>query len=240
MKVSERILKKVEKMEEGRTFRYRDLGVNPEQYEAAIKALVRLEEKGVIKRLSKGLYYKAKQSVFGEIGPREEELLRPYLFDGNKRIAYITGISLYNRFGLTTQVPNIIKVASKEKRVFANIGTIRVKPVKSYVDVTNDNYRFLEILDVLKDFKKIPDLDKRMGINIILNLLEGVSDKKRLIKIGLKYPARVRAFLGALLSVIYVEEKEIQKLKDSLNLVTVYPLGLNDEMLKGISSWRIK
>lgn len=240
MKVSEKILKKVEKMEEGRTFRYRDLGVDSEQYEAAIKALVRLEAKGVIKRLAKGLYYKAKQSIFGEIGPREEELLRPYLFDGNKRIAYVTGIFLYNRFGLTTQVPFIIKVASREKRVFANIGTIRVKPVKSYVDVTTDNYGLLEILDVLKDFKKIPDMDKRMGIKIILNLLKGVSDKKKLIKIALKYPARVRAFLGALLSLIYDEEKDIQKLKDSLNLVTVYSLGLNDDILKGVSSWRIK
>ncbi|MGB5990214.1 MAG: DUF6088 family protein [Marinifilaceae bacterium] len=240
MKISQQIAKKVEKMEEGLTFKYADLGVNLEQYEAAIKALVRLEEQGVIKRLSKGVYYKPKQSVFGVIGPREEERLRPYLYDGKKRFAYITGASLYNRMGLTTQVANTIKVASRGRRVSTSIGNLKVMPVKSYLDVTNDNYLYLEFLDALKDFNNISDIDKRMAIKILRTKLSEFADIKKLIKIALEYPARTRAFLGALLKYTQIDESEILKLRNSLNLVSKYSLGLNDDILEGASYWRIK
>ncbi|MGM0644583.1 MAG: hypothetical protein ACQETC_12495, partial [Thermodesulfobacteriota bacterium] len=62
----------------------------------------------------------------------------------------------YNRMGLTTQIPKDIKVASKVKEIRTRIGNINARRVKSYVEVTNENYRMLEILDALKDFNQIP------------------------------------------------------------------------------------
>jgi len=240
MTIAQQIYKRIEKMADGVTFKYSELGVDPEQYEAAIKALVRLQEKGVINRMAKGLYYKPKQSLFGELQPSDEELLRPYLFDGKKRFAYITGISLYNRMGLTTQVAHVIKVASRGRRVITKIGNIEIKAVKSYVDVTNDNVSYLEFLDALKDFKSIPDLDRKMAIRLLEDRLEEFIDRKKLIKIALEYPSRVRAFLGALLCVVKSDEKNVTKLRDSLNYVTIYKLGLNEELLRGSSLWRIQ
>ena len=142
----------------------------------------------MIKRVSTGVFYKPKQSAFGELKPREDELLKPYLFQDGKRIAYITGGSLYNRMGLTTQVSKTIKVASKVKRVTTKIGKTQVKPVKSYVDVTNENYYLLEILDALKDFKVIPDLDKKSGIALLKNKINKLSknDQSKIIRYALK------------------------------------------------------
>jgi hypothetical protein len=88
-------------------------------------------------------------------------LLGLYLFDNNKQTAYVTGTRLYNRLGLTTQVPNIIRVASLDRQIKGKAGNLVVRPAKSYVKVTSERVRYLEILDVMKDFNIIPDLQKK-------------------------------------------------------------------------------
>ena len=145
MKVAEKIEKKIEKMQDGTTFKYQELAIAPEEYSAATKAIERLIKKGLISRASTGLFYKPKKTAFGSLKPKEEELLKPYLFDGQARVAYITGTALFNRMGLTTQVPKNIRVASRSKRIVTKVGSIQVKPVKSYVDVNNENYYLMEV-----------------------------------------------------------------------------------------------
>ena len=178
--------------------------------------------------------------MFGELLPGEEELLKPYLFEGGKRIAYVTGSSLYNRMGLTRQVPKHIKIASRVKRISTTIGNTKVRSVKSYVDVTNGNYHLLELLDALKDFKTIPDLDKKSAAILLKSKIEKLSakDHSRLLRYALKYPPRARAFLGALLSDLK-KEKGLAGLRANLNPLTTYELGINDSILLTVSSWNI-
>lgn len=241
MKIAKKIEKQITKIKEGTTFKYQQLSIESNEYSAAAKAIERLIEKGIIKRVSTGVFYKPKQTIFGELKPHEEELLKPYLFQNNKRIAYITGISLYNRMGLTTQVPRNIKIASRDKRITVSIGNIKGNPVKSYVDVTDKNYTLLEILDVLKDFKQIPDLDKKSGVKIISNQLKKLNLKeiKQLIDCALSYPPRVRAFLGSLLEQIEYSI-ELQPLKKSLNPLSEYNYGIDQKTLPTITNWNVK
>jgi hypothetical protein len=243
MKVAQKIENKVKKFKEGTTFKYQQLFIESSEYSAAAKAMERLIEKGIIKRVSTGVFYKPKQTIFGELKPNEEELLKAYLFQNNKRIAYITGVSLYNRMGLTTQVPRNIKIASRDKRITVSVGNIKGNPVKSYVDVTDKNYALLEILDALKDFNKIPDLDKNSGIKIISNQLKKLStiEIKQLIDCALYYPPRVRAFLGALLEEINISiDSELKTLIKSLNPLSEYNYGINKKTLPTITNWNIK
>ncbi len=86
------------------------------------------------------MFFKPKQTVFGELLPKEEEILKPYLYKNGYRIAYITGIYLYNKLGLTTQIPQTIKIASRNKEIKVNKSNLKIKPAKSYVDVTSKNY----------------------------------------------------------------------------------------------------
>ena len=241
MKIAQKIEKQINKLKEGTTFKYQQLSIESNEYSAAAKAIERLIEKGIIKRVSTGVFYKPKQTIFGELKPNEEELLKPYLFQNNKRIAYITGISLYNRMGLTTQVPRNIKIASRDKRITVSVGNIKGNPVKSYVDVTDKNYTLLEILDALKDFKKIPDLDKNSGVKIISNQLRKLNIKeiKQLIDCALSYPPRVRAFLGSLLEQIDFSI-ELKTLKKSLNPLSEYNYGIDKNILLAITNWNIK
>jgi hypothetical protein len=172
MTISKKVEAEVNKVPIGTTFTYQSLAVNFNEYAAAAKAIERLIKKDVIKRVSTGVFYKPKKTIFGELMPREDELLKNYLFEKNKRIAYVTGLSLYNKLGLTTQVPTTIKIASRDKRIFATLGNLKGKPVKSYIDVSDKNYYVLEILDALKDFKQIPDMDKKSGVLLLTDKIK--------------------------------------------------------------------
>ena len=240
MTISKKIEDKVKNLPIGTTFTYQTLSVKAEEYAATAKALERLIKKELIKRVSTGVFYKPKQTIFGELMPREEELLKNYLFDNDKRIAYITGLSLYNKLGLTTQVPKTIKIASRDKRIFASIGNIKGKPVKSYIDVSDKNYYILEILDALKDFKQIPDMDKKSGLLLLADRIKkwDKTDKMVLIKYGLKYPPRVRAILGAILE-NFMTTEEIKPLKESLNPLSQYEYNITETILPNAKNWNI-
>ena len=241
MKVAKKIEKKIDKMQDGSTFRYQELAIAPEEYSAATKAIERLIKKGTISRASTGVFYKPKKTAFGSLKPKEEELLKPYLFEGDNRVAYITGTALYNRMGLTTQVPKNIRVASRSKRIVTKVGIIQVKPVKSYMDVTNENYYLLELLDVLKDFKTIPDTEKSQIIKFMLQKFKLLSKKEKvnLVNIAIKYPPRVRAFTGALLNKIN-PAKPVKELKKSINPLTIYEFGIDKKLLPNIEYWNIR
>ena len=241
MKVAEKIEKKIDKMQNGTTFKYLELAIAPEEYCAATKAIERLIKKGTISRASTGVFYKPKKTAFGSLKPKEEELLKPYLFEGDNRVAYITGTALYNRMGLTTQVPKNIRVASRSKRIVTKLGSIQVKPVKSYVDVTNENYYLMELLDVLKDFKTIPDTEKSQVIKFMLQKFKVLSKKEKdnLVNIAIKYPPRVRAFTGALLNEIN-PAKPVTELKKSINPLTIYEFGIDKKLLPNIEYWNIR
>lgn len=240
MTISKKIEDKVKNLPIGTTFTYQTLSVKADEYAATAKALERLIKKDVIKRVSTGVFYKPKQTIFGELMPREEELLKNYLFDNDKRIAYITGLSLYNKLGLTTQVPKTIKIASRDKRIFASIGNLKGKPVKSYIDVSDKNYYILEILDALKDFKQIPDMDKKSGLLLLADRIKKweKKDKTLLIKYALKYPPRVRAILGAILE-NFITSEDVKPLKESLNPLSQYEYNIVETILPNAKNWNI-
>jgi len=241
MNIAKKIEEKIDNIEQGNTFTYKDLTINKKEYSATSKTIERLIKKGKIKRISTGIFYKPKQTAFGELKPDEEKIITPYLFKNGKRIAYITGLLLYNKMGLTTQIPKEISIASREKRIYIKKGNIKANAVKSYAEVTNENYKYLEFLDALKDWKKIPDLDKKSAIEILTGILKKFSKKQtqELLKIALSYPPRVRAFLGALLE--YSGKKiKLNSLKESLNPLSVYQLVISKDILPTIEKWNIK
>jgi hypothetical protein len=241
MTISKKIKKTINKLPAGTTFKYRELDISNNEYGAATKTIERLIAEKTIKRISTGVFYKPQKTVFGELKPGEEDLLRPYLFIGNNRIAYITGTALYNRMGLTSQVPKDIKVASKVKEIRTRIGNINVRRVKSYIDVTSMNYHLLEILDALKDFKQIPDLDRKAAIKILITAIISLKKKEllRLLQYVKEYPPRARAFLGALLEKINLD-LDLAYLKQSLNPLTEYKLGILPDILSTAEKWNLK
>ena len=216
------------------------MGIAKDEFQTAAKALERLLAKRLIKKLSKGVFYKPEQSAFGELQPDYSELLRPYLYENGKRIAYETGCSLYNRMGLTTQMAFRIKIASRSKRIFINRGALKADAVKSYVEVTDTNFEILGVLDAFKDIKRIPDCSVEQAIKRLSVILKGLNEKQTttLIKYALLYPPRVRALVGAVLQNNGCKGLEV--LKDSLNPLTIIQMGLTESELPTKSNWYIE
>ncbi|MCD4818149.1 MAG: DUF6088 family protein [Candidatus Cloacimonetes bacterium] len=242
MKISEKIEKIIDEIKPGSTFTYQQLSLNKDEYVAGTKAIERFIKKGIIKRVSTGIFYIPKKSVFGELKPREEELIKPYLLNRKgKRIAYITGTSLYNKMGLTTQIPRIIKIASRDKRIYISNENIKATAIKSYVDVTDQNYYLLQVLDALKDFKKIPNLNIQSALVILINIISRLSKEEinKLIKYVISYPPRVIAFLGALLEKIDASIN-LNLLRENLNPLSNYKIGIDNKILSTAEKWSLK
>ena len=241
MNVSKKIDNQLKQIPEGTTFRYQGLSIAASEYTAATKKIERLIAEGTLKRASKGVFYKPKQTIFGALNPSENELLKQYLFKNGQRVAYITGVSLYNKMGLTTQIPAVIDIASPNKRLLITIGNVSIKSVKSYVEVTDNNYELLGILDALKDCKDIMDADKKTVLILLLNTLKTLTAEEisNLITYALNYPPRVRALLGAMLETID-DTLTLYQLKSSLNPFSKYDYGIKTTFLPNALKWQLK
>lgn len=241
MKVSEKIKQQLATIPEGITFGYEDLSIEDWEYRAAAKKIERYVSDGTLERQSKGIFYKPKQTVFGALQPREDELLKQYLFKKGQRIAYITGASLYNEMGLTTQIPFTIVLASKSRRsTLLVIGNLKIKPVRSYADVTNDNYHLLGILDAIKDFNTISDMNRQSGITILTNKLKTLTPQQilEIIECALSYRPRVRSLLGAILELMD-SSLDLTVLKKSLKPLSKYKWGITAKILPNATKWNI-
>ena len=241
MKLAEQIRNTIVAIPESQPFGYADLGIEAGDFFTAAKALERMQKKGIIKKISKGVFYIPRKTVFGTLGPDSNGILERYLFENGKRVAYETGFSLYNKLGLTTQMAFKIKVASKNKRIKINQGPLQVSSVKSYAAVTDENYRLLGYLDALKDIRRIPDSSTSQAIKRMSWLIKVLSSKeqKELVKLALFYPARTKALLGAIIENLKININ-LSELKNNINPLTKINLFIKENDLSTIKDWNIE
>lgn len=241
MALATEIRKQISEFPEGKTFGYADLRISKSEYATAAKALERFQKELLIKKVSKGVFYKPEQTIFGELKPDYAELLRPYLFENGKRVAYETGASLYNRLGLTTQMAFRIQIASRGKRIYIDRGSLKASAVKSYAEVTDENYQALGLLDSFKDIKIIQDSSKSQIVRRLSAIVKNLNEDQvaLLIKYALLYPPRARALVGAILENVGIKAKGIDELKDSLNPLTKIKISVKETDLPTKTNWYI-
>ena len=118
--------------------------------------MARLERADKILRIEKGVYCKKIKTAFGYYTPNRETLFcRQLLYDEDDVIGYETGLSVLNRLGLVSQMPKRRCIASNRytKRVPAGM---QVEIKRPSVNVNRSNYRYLQILDVIRDLDHAP------------------------------------------------------------------------------------
>ena len=105
-------------------------------------------------RYKKGIYYKCVDTVFGKTKIKYADLVkRLYLEDDDEVYGYETGPSLINNLGLTTQVPKYTYFATNKLQVDKVDNTIKL--VKPVTKVTERNYKYLQVLDVISNRFKV-------------------------------------------------------------------------------------
>ena len=235
MSVAKIVRSFVNSMQEGRLFTYDDIPSGKKSVVAI--ELSRLSKQGVVKRIAKGKYYKPKQGRFGELEPNDEEVIRSYL----KSTGYLTGLRAYNQMGLTTQVPNTITIAKEGSPQKIKIKNINIEFVPLKQKIAKNEMKFAQILDALDNLNKIPDTVPDDVVTYAKNYLMKLSRKEQgqVAKLAQKYRPRTRAIVGAILKELGNWEDAF-KLKETLNMMTTYKVGLSNEVLKDKTNWKIK
>lgn len=120
----------------------------------------RLVKENKLSQFIKGVYYKPIKGIFGNKPLDINKVIeKKYLCDENGIKGYISGAYLFNKIGLTTQVPKEILIVTNEcpnANDYNNksLGVVIRKP-KTLVN--KDNYKYLQLFDILinKDNIKI-------------------------------------------------------------------------------------
>ena len=241
MNITQSIANRIEKLPVGRIFTYTDFLKEADQREATIKALNRMVAAGKLAKLSKGKYYKAEKTVFGTLEPDQYQVVKDLLEDSGKVTGYLTGYSVYNRLGLTTQVSNTIQIGKNDVRPRFRRGKYTVTFIRQKNEITKDNVSLLQILDAIRYIKKIPDAPFLSVLERLLSIVSDLpfADKKKLVGLSLKYPAATRALAGAMLEKSGNRELA-KKLRNTLNPVTAYKMPGASRIIANAQNWNIK
>lgn len=240
MKSTDYIAYTINRLPKGYVFTYDDFSNEVNNKETVIKALNRMAASGKIEKLSKGKYFKPEKTVFGNLEPSQKQIVKDLLEDNGKIIGYLTGLSIYNQLGFTTQVSNTIQIGKNEVRHQFTRGRYSISFVKQKNTINKENIYALQLLDVLRFINKIPDTTIENTLKRFIELLKKLETKEisNLQRLALKYKPSVRALLGAILEQINLGELVI--LENSLNPITKYNLKGADKILSTTEKWNIK
>jgi hypothetical protein len=236
MTIAKDVKKKILEMDEGKIITFDDLACF-QNFSAVASSLSRLVKAGILKRLGKGRYFKPVKSKFGERGPSEAEIIKSIILE--EEGSYISGGAIYNQLGITNQVPNEIVVIGKKCNRKTKVGRLLVKYKKRNVELINKDKKYLQILDAIQDIKKISEIGVNEAVDSLVNILKNMKEEEIeiIINDAQFYKPMVRALLGAILE--KNGHSKIDRLKQSLNPLSSYKIGVDEKTLPNIKNWRI-
>lgn len=126
----------------------------------------KLTDEGKIKRLYNGVYYIPYISVLGTEGKVsvKKYIEKRFLYNSNAMCGYYTGLSLMNILGFTTQNPACYEICSnsastKQRKI--NVDGFNMIIYKPIAEITNENYKELQFLDLMMDIDKYCELNQK-------------------------------------------------------------------------------
>ncbi|CAN5360260.1 DUF6088 family protein [soil metagenome] len=241
MKTTKYIAYIIDRLPKGHVFTYSDLSLSVNKKEAAIKALNRMVAMGKIAKLAKGKYYKPENSPFGKLQPEQKQVVKDLTEKNGKVIGYLTGYSIYNQLGLTTQMSNTMQIGKNQIRPGFKRGRYTISFIHQKNTITKENVPLLQLLDAIRYIKKNPDTTIESSCKRFLVLLKAISEKEKrsFVRLAFKYPPATRALSGCLLAQLR-KNKLAAPLLQSLNPITKYNLAGAEKVLSATEKWNIQ
>ena len=241
MSIAASVNRTIDRAPTGRVFGYEIFPQYRESPGAVVRAVNRGVDTGRLERIEKGRFYKPRIGVLGDVPVSDEERLRDSLYRNGRRVGYVTGPALYNRLGLTTQMPKTVAIAVNRATQTKDLGTIRMKLLSRRAPISDSTVPLLEILDILRDARKVPDANVERVIQEMMKRLTELTPAKvkKLQRFALDYynPA-TRALLGMLLT--RCQKEVLPALMASLNPTTRFNLGIDPDEWPESRAWNIR
>jgi hypothetical protein len=241
MNITQSVSQQIELMQSGKLFSYQDIPNYSEHSDAVVKAISRNAKKLGLVKIKKGLFYKSEIGRFGPMAPKSNDVIEYFTSRKRKTVGYVTGPALYYRWGLTTQIPAEVTIAtSTKKREKANLSGLRITTTPARYKVTKNNVQVLQFLDILKNIERIPDAETQEVSTKLAVRLKGFSPEKisEMEKIAVEaYSERTKALLGSFLETYmnYFSEE----LKNSLNPASKYVFNCSKKWKNAEKNWRL-
>jgi hypothetical protein len=204
---------------------------------AVAQALSRLTRQGLLERLSKGVYYRFRQTTFSKSIPNPIAIQE---LASRRKNVFPSGIAAASLLGFTTQSARRGEVSTSSlslpRKLIGADTVIHTRRPEAWAGLSETE---AALLDFLRRGGRTSELPPEETIRKTLRLLskKGVFD--RLLKVADSEPPRVRAMLGAIAEEIGKSDAVRARLRASLNPLSRFDFGL----LSGLSharSWQAR
>lgn len=238
MNIASQIRQAITGFPAGYVFTLSDFSVAPGNELAVAKLLSRMAASGELQKVSKGKYYKSKQTAFGQLKPPYAELVKDFLEKDGRIIGYLTGNTVFSEMGLTSQIISSLLIGSNKYRNPIRRGDYKVSFLLQENKITEDSIPLLRILDAIKLIRSIPGTPPSDACKTITGLIGNLTGQQaeELESLALAYTSYVRALTGAMLDYLGLP---CGRLRASLNGTSRYLLPVSPVILPTTKQWRI-
>lgn len=219
--ITDRVRRRIERGGE-RLWRLEDFRDLPST--AVAQAFSRLARQGIVERLSKGVYYRARQTTFGKSLPNPAAIQK--LASRRKRV-FPSGIAAANLLGFTTQTARRGEVAttalSLPRKLIGSDTVIHTRRPEAWAGLSHAD---AALLDFLRRGGKTSELSAEETVRRTVALFSEKGRFERLLNVADSEPPRVRAMMGAIGEQIGKKPAALRKMRASLNPFSRFDFGL--------------
>jgi len=216
-------------------WRLQDFGDLP--FTAVAQALSRLTRKGMLERLSKGVYYHTRETTFGKSRPNPAAIQN---LASSKTAIFPSGIAAANLLGFTTQTARQGEVAttaaSLPRKLIGSDTIVHTRRPHAWANLSSTE---AALLDFLRHGGRTSELSAEKTIRRTIALMSEDERFDRLLNVADSEPPRVRAMLGAIGEQLGLPPARLERLRDSLNPLSRFDFGLF-AALKYANGWQAK
>ncbi|MHB8656237.1 MAG: DUF6088 family protein [Terriglobia bacterium] len=190
---------------------------------AVAQALSRLMRQGEVERLSKGIYYRARETAFGKSRPNPAAIHK--LASGRKTV-FPSGIVAASLLGFTTQSARRSELATSSlslpRKLVGEDTVIHTRRPEAWAGLSQTD---AALLDFLRRAGRPSELPPRETVRRTLTLFSENGHFERLFKVADSEPPRVRAIIGAIGEQLGKSDAALRRLRASLNPISRFDFG---------------
>ena len=204
---------------------------------AVAQALSRLTREGLIERLSKGIYYRNRETAFGKSKPNPASIRK---LASQRKALFPSGLAAANLLGFTSQMPKQGELAtsalSLPRKLVGDDTLIHTRRPEAWATLSETDAAFL---DFLRHGAKFSEFPPEETVRKLLAILSERGRLSRLLRVADSEPPRVRAMLGALAEQLGTSRAHLQHLRTSLNPLSRFEFGAL-KALPNATAWQAK
>ena len=204
---------------------------------AVAQTLSRLARTNDIQRLSKGTYYRSRQSAFGRTRPNPSAIRK---LASRKTTLFPAGMAAANLLGFTTQTARFgeasTSATSIPRKLIGPDIVIHTRRPEAWASLTEAEAALLEFL---RRGGRASELTPNETIRRTQELLSEQSFFAHLLDVAHSEPPRIRAILGAFGERLGADREKIDLLRRSLNPLSKFDFGIFSA-LPNAKAWQAK